>query len=50
MMKKRRKKNDQIIEICNTFFEKNFLEQFENDSIFINMFEINGIKRIKINR
>ncbi|KAK8883051.1 hypothetical protein M9Y10_045699 [Tritrichomonas musculus] len=32
-------KNDEIASIANSFFDKDFLDQFENDSNFMNMFE-----------
>lgn len=38
---------DQIIEISNAFFEKSFLDKFENESNFMDMFEAMVLKEIE---
>lgn len=38
---------DKMIEISNTFFEKSFLDKFENESNFMNMFEAMVLKEIE---
>lgn len=38
---------DNMIEISNTFFEKSFLDKFENESNFMNMFEAMVLKEIE---
>ena len=38
---------DQIIEISNAFFEKRFLDKFENESNFMDMFEAMVLKEIE---
>ena len=38
---------DQIIEISNAFFERSFLDKFENESNFMDMFEAMVLKEIE---
>lgn len=38
---------DKMIEISNSFFEKSFLDKFENESNFMNMFEAMVLKEIE---
>lgn len=38
---------DQIIVISNAFFEKSFLDKFENESNFMDMFEAMVLKEIE---
>ena len=38
---------DQIIEISNAFFEKSFLDKFENESNFMDMFEAMVLKELE---
>lgn len=38
---------DQIIELGNSFFDKKFLEKFENESNFINLFEAMVLKELE---